>query len=175
MSETVYQFRSASRFRGDAALVVAELERIRVDHGALQSATIVEAASPEDAPLHPFFEWDDAAAAHAHRLDTARRLVRSIEVMRADLPPVAMYVHYAAPDIGTPEGGYERQDVILTRPDRYLSAIAETQRDMASIQRRLSELLGLAKSAKKPEIEVARILLAVQALETANSAIAALH
>jgi hypothetical protein len=173
MSEPAYRFRDASRFRGDAKVAVAELERIRMEHGALQSATIVAESEREDAPLHPFFDWDDAIAAHLYRLETARRLVRSIEVVRDDLPPVSMYVHYANPD--TSEGGYEQLSVIVTHPDRYLSAIAEAQRDLAAAQRRVADLLGLAQSTKKPKVEIARILLAVQALQTANEAIATLH
>ena len=41
MSPTVYQFREGSRFRGDAAAVAAELERIRSEQGTLKSEAIV--------------------------------------------------------------------------------------------------------------------------------------
>jgi len=173
MSETV-QFRSASRFHGDAALVAAELERIRVDHGALQSATIVAEAKAEGSPLHPYFDWDDAIAAHQYRLDTARRLVRSIEVVEGDRSPRSFYVHYAGPESPS-EGGYEPLSIIKVQPDRYLSAIAEAQRDLTAAQRRMAELLDVAQSTGARKVEVARIMLAVKALQTANEAIQALH
>ena len=44
-----------------------ELERIK-KAGPLTPPRIVEAATPEDAPLHPPFEWDDGAAAGLYRL-----------------------------------------------------------------------------------------------------------
>ena len=134
---------------------------------------IVAEAEPDEAPLHSFFDWDDAAAAHQYRLETARRLVRSIEVVRDDRPPVAMYVHYAGQEPS--EGGYEPLSVIVTQPDRYMSAIAEAQRDMTAAQRRVDELLNVARTTGVKKGEVARIMLAVQALQTANEAIHALH
>lgn len=169
----VYKFREGSRFRGDAAAVAAELERIRTERGALRSDAVVDEATPQDAPLHPFFEWDDAVAAREQRLEQARRLVRSIEIVRDDRPPVSMYVHYSAPEAG--DGGYEPLSVVVSQPDRYLSALAEARKDLAAAQRRVTELLAVARTTGAKKGEVARIMLAVQALETANEAIHALH
>ncbi len=174
MSEMAYQFRKGSRFGGDAAAVAAELERIRNERGALQSEIIVSEATPSDAPLHGYFPWDDAAAAHQHRLELARRLVRAIEIVRDDRPPVSMYVHYVGQE-AVSEGGYEPLAIIVTQPDRYLSALAEAQQDLAAAQRRVNELLEVARSTGAKKGEVARIMLAVQALQTANEAIHALQ
>ena len=173
MSEMVYRFRGGSRFRGDAAEAAAELERIRAERGALQSEAIVSEATPQEAPLHGYFPWDDATAAHEHRLEIARRLVRAIEVIRDDRPAVSMYVHYTGMD--TREGGYEPLTVIVAQPDRYLAALAEARDDLASAQRRVEELLNVARSTGHKRGEVARIMLAVQALQTANEAIHALN
>lgn len=49
-------------------------------HGSLTPAVVVEEATPEDAPLHNRFEWDDAVAGHKHRLDQARRLIRAVQI-----------------------------------------------------------------------------------------------
>lgn len=168
-----YQFRQGSRFSGDAATVAAELERIRAERGALQSEAIVNEASPDDAPLHPFFEWDDSAAAHSHRLMQARSLVRALVVLDDDKPPVSMYVHVSHESVG--EGDYEPLAAVARQPDRYMQALAEAQRDLASAQRRVSELLDAARAGGAKKGEVARIMLAVQALQTANEAIHALH
>ena len=173
MSPTVYQFREGSRFRGDAATVAAELERIRAEQGTLKSEAIVAEAEAADAPLHPFFEWDDAAAAHQLRLEQARRLVRAVVVVRDDRPAESMYIHVSSETVG--EGDYQPLATIVTTPDRYLSALAEAQRDLASAQRRVAELLEVARTTGHKRGEVARIMLAVQALATANEAIIALH
>jgi hypothetical protein len=42
--------------------------------------TMVARARPKASPIHKDFEWDDKKAAHAHRLDTAGRLIRSIVI-----------------------------------------------------------------------------------------------
>jgi len=36
-------------------------------------------ATPPDSRLHELFNWDDASAAHQHRLDLARHLLRSLD------------------------------------------------------------------------------------------------
>ena len=172
MSPTVYQFREGSRFRGDAAVVAAELERIRAEDG-LKSEAIVTAAEPDASPLHPYFEWDDAAAAHQLRLEQARRLVRAVVVVRDDRPAESMYIHVRSETSG--EGDYSLLATIVTTPDRYLSALAETQSRMTAAQRSMDELLAVARTTGHKKGEVARIMLAVQALATANEAIIALH
>lgn len=59
-----------------------ELERIRVtNNGRLEPEDVVEVARDEANPLHPAFEWDDVLAAEAYRVDQARYVIRSIEVV----------------------------------------------------------------------------------------------
>lgn len=53
-------------------------------HGALTAKIVLEAATPETHPLHSHFEWDDTIAARKHRLDQARRLIRSCRVTFKD-------------------------------------------------------------------------------------------
>lgn len=53
-------------------------------HGALTAKILLEAATPESHPLHSHFEWDDTIAARKHRLDQARRLIRSCRVTFKD-------------------------------------------------------------------------------------------
>jgi hypothetical protein len=170
----VFRFRDGSRFSGDAEAVALELERIRGEEGALRADAILAAAVEEDAILHRYFPWDDAQAAHEHRLEIARKLPRSIEIVRDGGAAVSMYVHHSTPDEGR-TGEYTPLSIIVTNPDRYLQALEEAQRDLTSAQRRVAELLSVARSTGHKKGEVARIMLAVQALQTANDAIHALH
>lgn len=57
-----------------------ELERIYVRDGALTSVAVVEAARPEESPLHHRFEWDDHVASDLYRLTQAAALIRSVHV-----------------------------------------------------------------------------------------------
>jgi hypothetical protein len=60
--------------------------------GSLIPDRVVTAASEPTNPLHSLFEWDNRKAAHQHRLDTARELIRSIRYSGTTLKSVS-YVH----------------------------------------------------------------------------------
>jgi len=65
-------------------MVEDELTVIADDRGYLTPRAVVEAARPETSRLHPFFEWNDEAAAEEYRLAQARHLVRSVQVRVVD-------------------------------------------------------------------------------------------
>lgn len=48
--------------------------------GVIAPEAVVEAARDPASPLHGAFDWDDASAAHEHRIETARKLIRSVKV-----------------------------------------------------------------------------------------------
>ncbi len=50
------------------------------NNGQLQAEQVVAAASDLSHPAHDLFEWDDAKAAAAQRLSTARVLIRTIRI-----------------------------------------------------------------------------------------------
>jgi hypothetical protein len=56
------------------------LTRLLDVHGVLHPEAVVQAAREPGSPLHKHFTWDDAAAAHAHRLDQARTLIRTVKI-----------------------------------------------------------------------------------------------
>ena len=58
-----------------------QLQAIYDRHERLTPQLVVETARDESHPLHSRFEWDDKVAAEAHRLDQARRLIRSVKVV----------------------------------------------------------------------------------------------
>lgn len=59
----------------------SQIQAVYDQHGRLTPALLVDAARDEASPLHDRFEWNDKAAAEAHRLDQARRLIRSVRVV----------------------------------------------------------------------------------------------
>jgi len=81
-SKTKYSWKSGYPYRGvDALTVWLALERLsQENNGFLSPRQVVEAARPVESILHPLFEWDNASAAVAHRLEQAGCLMRSIQV-----------------------------------------------------------------------------------------------
>lgn len=82
----------------------AEREEIRQavkdtadENGNITPDGVVAAARDPDSPLHREFDWDDASAAHQHRLAVARALIREIVYVGQDITgkPVTSvaYVH----------------------------------------------------------------------------------
>lgn len=52
--------------------------------GLLRPQDVVDAARPEDSPLHGAFCWDDTEAARLYRLEQAQRLIRSFRIVHED-------------------------------------------------------------------------------------------
>ena len=50
------------------------------DGGFLRPQAVVDAARPEESPLHGAFCWDDTEAARLYRLDQAQRLIRRFTI-----------------------------------------------------------------------------------------------
>ena len=61
-----------------------QLNRVRADRGRLTPESVVEAATPEDHPLHSRFEWNDSVAGHEYRKVQAAELIRSVRVTYAE-------------------------------------------------------------------------------------------
>lgn len=75
-----YAFRQNARIpQGlDADAIGRELEQLAGERGDARYAAVVEQARDLQSAMHAYFEWNDTAAAEAHRIDSARYLVRSI-------------------------------------------------------------------------------------------------
>lgn len=65
-----------------AAVAYREIERNRKENGGTVDLNkLVTNSKPKDAPLHNAFSWNDKEAAHKFRVQEARYIVRSIEVV----------------------------------------------------------------------------------------------
>lgn len=85
-----------------------ELQRIADQHdGRLKPEWVVDAARPEDSPLHDYFTWDDTLAAEERRKDQARPLIRSVEIRyREETVRLSCPKYVRDPAAGPMETGY---------------------------------------------------------------------
>lgn len=97
-----FEFADGARFQKgaiqNAAIVGQHIELLRQQQkGELTPEDVLADAKHHNSPLHSFFEWDDSAAAHQHRLHQARGLIRAVVAVytREDQPAVRAraYVH----------------------------------------------------------------------------------
>ena len=170
---TNYQWRNGSRIRGgvDAQAAGEELDRIRDKHNGLQPQDVVDESKPDEAPLHPCFEWDDAAAANEHRKHQARTLVRSIEVVYPEAEPEPAFIH-VEPLAGDSAGSgyYERGRTVAMEFDLYSNAWKAAQERLASAAQSLHELESLAAKHASPDVVAkVRVISAAQSKVTEAS------
>ena len=168
-TKAVFKYRKGARVAGVPAPVVgAELLRIQREAGALRPEDVVASAEPEDAPLHPAFEWDDTAAAAEHRLWQARQLIRAL-VLDDGRSQTQVYVHVPL----ITGGDYQPMSAVVANPDRYALALAELERKIEGIQRTIDELHQLASQSNDADA-LARIQIAIAAFRAAGEAVHAL-
>jgi hypothetical protein len=127
----------AKRARTQARL--AELERIRAGNrrGVLIPQEVVEAARARASPLHDCFEWDDSRAAHEHRLNQARQLIREIDVVFDEHDDVVVPMYLSLPkDRLLPGGGYRPTTQICGKTQLRQQLLQTAAVELTSFQER---------------------------------------
>lgn len=77
-----YEFRARAAVGRETAQIIGEtLLALGGDRRPVQAREFLDAARPPTSLTHRLFEWDDAVAAEAHRLDQARFYLRTIEII----------------------------------------------------------------------------------------------
>lgn len=166
-----YQFRhSVTSKTVTAEQAFNELERIRAAHDErLNPHDIVEESRPRTAVLHPFFEWNDRVAGEAYRHQQARKLSRSVYIVR---PAVDDAPAQEAPAYFNVESNnYQPQAIVMARTDLFQLALTVLHTKMSAAERAVRELEQLASQSGQPDRAQA-IALAVQGFEAVRAAVA---
>lgn len=153
--------------------VVRELERIRKERQELTASAVVEESRPKDAVLHSAFEWDDALAAEAHRLNQARHLIRAtVQVLENKSVPVPVYFHVPRPtrEEDTAEGQYVPATLLVRQPDQFALAQEAAVRRLMAAQRDV-EALKTIMLARGGRADVRPLERAGKAIAVAQRAI----
>lgn len=141
----------------DSANVVGSyLELLRLQHkGELTPQDVVTDARNSNSPLHPFFEWDDGAAAEHYRLQQARGLIRSVVAIyvQEDRPATRVRAYVHVPEKGAPHyrdtaqamSAKKTRDLVLQRAWRELQAWRTRYRDLKQFADVFEAIDGAAK------------------------------
>lgn len=113
------------------------IELANDNEGKLTAEMVVEEAKNKASPLHDEFTWDNLKAAHQHRLDQARQLIRAVKVKVRTRTFEIKAPHFVRdPSVGPDEQGYVAISAIKTDEDRARDAVvAEFARAAAALQR----------------------------------------
>ena len=149
----VYQWRDGYSAAGkvDPATASTALEKIREENGGLEPVHIVDAARPDNHPLHPVFTWDDNKAAEAYRRWEARVMVRALVIVRTDdgeTQTEPVYVSTIVKTDDTERRYYQRASILVNRPDELEAAIDLLKDKMQSAAAALDAVRRLAEAAQ---------------------------
>lgn len=120
-----------------------ELERVRKKNGGtLLAENVLEFAKSPKTALHSCFEWDDSKAAHMHRLEQARKVIR-VYVQPIETPSGEeqhrRYVHIRG------SAGYRPIDEVMGNEDLQQKYMETVEQDFRAFQRRWQAARALTK------------------------------
>jgi hypothetical protein len=178
--EVRYVMRKGGGIGGVSPDVVGEtLTAIHTKHGGLNAKTVVDESRPDDAPLHPVFEWKDRVAGELYRQHQARHLIKRVLVEQTDdtgkPERVPVFVHVPNETARNKQGDYHPVTVVVQQPDMYLAALTQLLRKVSEATKSVEELKRAAKESDQPQDRMRAVEIAASALQTAQAALASLH
>jgi len=147
-------YKQGAQIKCKPQVAYREIERIRKENdGEINLDQVVRDSKLKDAPLHNEFEWNDKKAAHKLRLQQARYIVGSIEVIREEKPNIqarAYEVTLKAPSVAGEKVKrvYKRTEDILSDPVARNELLAQAIKDAIAYRRRYHALSELAQVFK---------------------------
>lgn len=126
-----------------------ELKAIAAREGTLRPASVLGVARDPGSILHKHFEWDDTAAAEAHRMAQAGMLIRKARVTitpREGGPSVNVRAFVSLEADRGKDGGYRTIEAVIASPALMREMLAAALHELAAFKRKytdLSELTGV--------------------------------
>lgn len=147
MGKMVYEW-GRRPYKVPAQEVGAVIEQIAEAEGKCTPQALIEAAAPEDSPVHSLFTWDDTKAAANWRTHEARNVINSITVRvvreGGDMPaPAFVSVGHVKATQGMGEG-YRPLSVVLEDPAMAEEAVWQAIMQLRAVERRYKSLKQLA-------------------------------
>jgi hypothetical protein len=106
------------------------LDDIYKKQGKVRPGDVVEASRSKNAPLHEYFEWNNAVAAEQYRLQQARQLINHMRiefVEAAGSAPVVERVWFSASESTATDDGSETEHFYIKISDALDSEVFQAQ------------------------------------------------
>jgi len=141
----VYEWKTGSRHKVSAAVAAEVMDRL-AEENRLNAPDLVNESRPENAPLHPEFEWDDSVAAEKWREEQASALIRHlvvrIEANDQEYPTRQYFM--VQKELNT----YEPIQVILRDEDKTAMLLEQAKRELQAFKAKYAGLKELADVIK---------------------------
>lgn len=162
----------AIRFGIDAQEAGEELERIKQRDRTIVPEVVVDEARPEDAVLHPAFEWDDPVAAERYRVIQAQQLIKRVRVICPE--PIAeptVQARIAMPTAPV-EPAMTEHDPLAHDLSRAVGSLVETKRQLTELKTKAARRFDRRKVISA-NVALAEIQEAEENLTSAHEALTA--
>jgi hypothetical protein len=120
-----------------------QMQAVYEEHGRLTAPLVVEAARPEDHPLHHRFEWDDAIAGPRYREVQAADLIRKCKIkfreQEGRKPEGWVRAFHAVRDVDTGESGYEPVEEIVRSELQTRMLLAQMKHEWQALKRKYQD------------------------------------
>jgi len=123
--------------------------------GELTAEMVVDDARKPSSPLHDFFEWDDTEAAGQWRLQQARVLVASIEIVREDNPNETTRAYHFLKE------RYVASDKVFSDMEMRQQVVENALRELEGWQRRYDQYQELASLSQVITREVQEVKISI--------------
>lgn len=135
-------------------IIKVQLISLHESYGKLTPPIVVQAATPEDHPLHKYFEWDNEKAGYSYRLFQARQIIRSVTIpskITNGMPERHVFIHTRnEKDLPV----YHLTDLIMKEPNLLEMALGEAKGRLCTAVLSLKELEKIAEEAKAPKKQI---------------------
>jgi hypothetical protein len=144
-----YGWKNGARLPLSPNVAGQHIEQLQSERGGfITPEELVEDAAAPESPLHPAFEWNDAAAATAHRISQARYILRSLTVTvrvddRTELPHMRAVVMVKS---NTPNDApaYISTVAALSNDDWRGEVLARARKELSDWRKRYQDLQEFA-------------------------------
>lgn len=124
---------------------LSDLERRQ---GGVSPATVVDEARPEEAVLHPCFEWQDEVAAEKYREYQARNVIKNVVCVipvGSDPRPTTAFVNVTVNKESNPQRQYVSTMIAMQDPDLKSQVMQNAINELNAFRKKYKELEELAR------------------------------
>jgi hypothetical protein len=162
----------AIKFGVDPQAAGEELERIKHRDGTIVPEAVVDEARPEDAVLHPAFEWEDPVAAEKYRVIQARTLIKKVRVICPEPQEEPVVRATVARPTAPIEPAMQEHDPLAFDLTKTVGSLVETKRQLTELKLKAARRFDRRKVIAA-DIALAELKEAEDSLDSAHEALTA--
>lgn len=153
-------------------LAQAEIQSIYDKNKTVKPTLVIAKAKSPKSALHQYFEWDDSKAAHEHRLDQARNIIKKVMITVDGAAEKLVHIPIIRVKKGSSrEGDYKPLSVVIKNQSEFERALSQALKHFNVLKAAVEMLTRAAETDDQSKL----IALAMQGMNTAQIALGKIH